>query len=111
MTKYTLPDLDYDFARLMELGLSIRLGPAPTQSAFIDLLFNGLYGISPTSAQTQVVSNLLKGMSQTQLAVMSVQNEKPYLLNAALNVEWESQINLKLIGLVNNGFEYVVFGS
>lgn len=108
---YYMDDLDYDFARLMELGLSIRLGPAPTQSAFIDLLFNGLYGISPTTAQTQVVSNLLKGMSQTQLAVMSVQNEKPYLLNAALNVEWESQINLKLIGLVNNGFEYVVFGS
>ena len=108
---YYMDDLDYDFARLMELGLAIRLGPTPSQSAFIDLLFTGLYGISPTSAQTQVVSNLLKGMSQTQLAVMSVQYEKPYLLNAALNVEWDSQINLKLVGLANNGFEYIVFGS
>ena len=106
-----MDDLDYDFSRLMELGLAIRLGAAPTQSAFIDLLFTGLYGKSPTSAQTQVAINLLKSMSQTQLAVMSVQYEKPYLLNAALNVEWESQINLKLVGLTNNGFEYIVFGS
>ena len=108
---YYMDDLDYDSARLMELGLAIRLGAASTQSAFIDLLFTSLYGKSPTSAQTQVVSNLLKGMSQTQLAVMSVQYEKPYLLNAALNVDWDSQINLELMGLANNGFDYVVFGS
>ena len=108
---YYMDGLDYDAARLMELGLAIRLGAAPTQSAFIDLLFTGLYGKSPTSAQTQVVSNLLKGMSQTQLAVMSVQYDKPYLLNAALNVDWNSQINLELMGLANSGFEYVVFGS
>ena len=108
---YYMDDLDYDAARLMELGLAIRLGAAPTQSAFIDLLFTGLYGKSPTSAQTQVVSNLLKGMSQTQLAVMSVQYDKPYLLNAALNVDWNSQINLELMGLASSGFEYVVFGS
>jgi hypothetical protein len=57
------------------------------------------------------VSNLLKGMSQTQLAVMSVQHDRPYLLNAALNVDWNSQINLELMGLANSGFEYVVFGS
>lgn len=108
---YYMDDLDYDFSRLMELGLAIRLGAAPTQSAFIDLLFSGLYGKSPTSAQTQVVSNLLKGMSQTQLAVMSVQYEKPYLLNAALNVDWESKISTELVGLANSGFEYIVFGS
>jgi hypothetical protein len=108
---YYMDDLDYDAARLMELGLAIRLGAAPTQSAFIDLLFTGLYGISPTSAQKQVVSNLLKGMSQTQLAVMSVQYDKPYMLNAALNVDWNSQINLELMGLASSGFEYVVFGS
>ena len=108
---YYMDDLDYDFSRLMELGLAIRLGAAPTQSAFIDLLFSGLYGKSPTSAQTQVVSNLLKGMSQTQVAVMSVQYEKPYLLNAALNVDWESQISTELVGLANSGFEYIVFGS
>lgn len=108
---YYMDDLDYDFSRLMELGLAIRLGAAPTQSAFIDLLFSGLYGKSPTSAQTQVVSNLLKGMSQTQVAVMSVQYEKPYLLNAALNVDWESKISTELVGLANSGFEYIVFGS
>ena len=50
-------------------------------------------------------------MSQTQLAVMSVQYEKPYLLNAALNVDWDSHIILELMGLANNGFDYVVFGS
>jgi len=108
---YYMDDLDYDPARLMELGLAIRLGPTTAESAFIDLLFTGLYGITPTSSQAQVVSTLLKGMSQTQLAVMSVQYEKPYLLNAALNVDWDSQINLKLIGLANTGFDYVVFGS
>jgi serralysin len=108
---YYMDDLDYDPARLMELGLAIRLGPTPAESVFIDLLFTGLYGITPTISQAQVLSNLLKGMSQTQLAVMSVQYEKPYLLNAALNVEWDSQINLKLIGLANTGFDYVVFGS
>jgi hypothetical protein len=32
-------------------------------------------------------------------------------LNAALNVDWNSQINLELMGLANSGFEYVVFGS
>jgi hypothetical protein len=42
---------------------------------------------------------------------MSVQYEKPYLLNAALNVDWESKISTELVGLANSGFEYIVFGS
>jgi hypothetical protein len=108
---YYMDELSYDFSRLMELGLAIRLGAAPTQSAFIDLLYKGLYGKSPSQAETQVVSNLLKGMSQTQLAVMSVQYDKPYLMNAALNVDLESQINLELVGVAQTGLEYVVFGS
>jgi len=108
---YYMDELSYDFSRLMELGLAIRLGAAPSQSAFIDLLYKGLYGKSPSQAETQVVSNLLKGMSQTQLAVMSVQYDKPYLMNAALNIDLESQINLELVGVAQTGLEYVVFGS
>ena len=108
---YYMDELSYDFSRLMELGLAIRLGAAPTQSAFIDLLYKGLYGKSPSQAEAQVVSNLLKGMSQTQLAVMSVQYDKPYLMNAALNIDLESQINLELVGVAQTGLEYVVFGS
>jgi|LauGreDrversion2_2_1035103.scaffolds.fasta_scaffold03869_2 hypothetical protein len=108
---YYMDELSYDFSRLMELGLAIRLGAAPSQSAFIDLLYKGLYGKTPSQAEAQVVSNLLKGMSQTQLAVMSVQYDKPYLMNAALNVDLESQINLELVGVAQTGLEYVVFGS
>jgi len=108
---YYMDELSYDFSRLMELGLAIRLGAAPSQSAFIDLLYKGLYGKSPSQAEAQVVSNLLKGMSQTQLAVMSVQYDKPYLMNAALNIDLESQINLELVGVAQTGLEYVVFGS
>lgn len=106
---YYVDELAYDFSRLMELGLTIRLGAAPSQAAFIDLLYTGLYGKSPTTAEVQVVSNLLKGMSQTQLAVMSVQYDRPYLMNAALNIDQESQINLELMGLAQTGLEYVVF--
>jgi hypothetical protein len=108
---YYMDELSYDFSRLMELGLAIRLGAAPSQSAFIDLLYKGLYGKTPSQAEAQVVSNLLKGMSQTQLAVMSVQYDKPYLMNAALNIDLESQINLELVGVAQTGLEYVVFGS
>lgn len=108
---YYMDELAYDFSRLMELGLTIRLGAAPTQAAFIDLLYTGLYGKSPTTAEVQVVSNLLKGMSQTQLAVMSVQYDKPYLMNAALNIDQESQINVELMGLAQTGLEYVVFNG
>jgi hypothetical protein len=106
---YYMDELAYDFSRLMELGLTIRLGAAPSKAAFIDLLYTGLYGKSPTTAEVQVVSNLLKGMSQTQLAVMSVQYDRPYLMNAALNIDQESQINLELMGLAQTGLEYVVF--
>ena len=108
---YYMDELAYDFSRLMELGLTIRLGAAPSQSAFIDLLYTGLYGKSPTTAEVQVVSNLLKGMSQTQLAVMSVQYDKPYLMNAALNIDLESQINVVLTGVTQTGLEYVVFNT
>jgi hypothetical protein len=108
---YYMDELAYDFSRLMELGLAIRLGAAPTQSAFIDLLYTGLYGKSPTTAEVQVVSNLLKGMSQTQLAVMSVQYDKPYLMNAALNIDLESQINVLLTGVAQTGLEYIVFNT
>ena len=108
---YYMDELAYDFSRLMELGLTIRLGAAPTQAAFIDLLYTGLYGKSPTTAEVQVVSNLLKGMSQTQLAVMSVQYDKPYLMNAALNIDLESQINVVMTGVAQTGLEYVIFNT
>jgi len=108
---YYMDELVYDFSRLMELGLTIRLGAAPSQSAFIDLLYTGLYGKSPTTAEVQVVSNLLKGMSQTQLAVMSVQYDKPYLMNAALNIDLESQINVVMTGVAQTGLEYVIFNT
>jgi hypothetical protein len=87
------------------------LGPTPSQSAFIDLLYSGLYGKAPTPTEVQKISNLLKGMSQTQLAVMSVQYDKPYLMNVALNIDSESQINLELMGVAQTGLEYVVFNS
>jgi hypothetical protein len=108
---YYMDELNYDFSRLMELGLAIRLGPTPSQSAFIDLLYSGLYGKAPTPTEVQKISNLLKGMSQTQLAVMSVQYDKPYLMNVALNIDSESQINLDLMGVAQTGLEYVVFNS
>lgn len=108
---YYMDELAYDFSRLMELGLTIRLGAAPSQSAFINLLYTGLYEKSPTTAEVQVVSNLLKGMSQTQLAVMSVQCDKPYLMNAALSIDLESQINVVMTGVAQTGLEYVIFNT
>jgi hypothetical protein len=43
--------------------------------------------------------------------VMSVQYDKPYLMNVALNIDSESEINLALMGVAQTGLEYFVFNS
>jgi len=83
--------------QLMAVGLQHVLGDKPGKERVIELLFTGLFGRGPTTAETASLVGLLNQHTPAQLAVLAAELPGPNL------------VNLELIGVTQHGLDYTLF--
>lgn len=97
---HCMDDLHYNYADLMQLAISTRLGPNATNAQVVDLLYTNVVGQAPDAATRKAFVDLLDNHTYTvaSLGVLAADTD--------LN-----KTNINLVGLSQMGLEYVAFGS
>jgi len=80
-------DLGIGQATLMQAALEARLGPSPTNTAVVNLLWTNLFGVGAPAAELQAFAGLIANgtFTQSSLAMAAAEVE----INLA-NIDWES---------------------
>ena len=86
------------YENLMQLAIDARLGAGASHQAVVDLLYTNVVGVAPPEADRAYFVGLLdsKAFTVAGLGVMAADTD--------LN-----KVNIDLVGLANQGLEYVPF--
>lgn len=96
---YFMDQLDYSYARLMQLALDVRLGANPSHERLVDLLYTNVIGTAPDAAtRKEYVDMLVQGVVTP--VTLSI---------AAANTDF-NKANIDLVGLAQTGLAYFQYG-
>lgn len=90
--------LHYNYADLMQLAITAKLGTTPTSAQVVDLLYTNVVGQAPDATTQKIFADLLDNHTYTvgSLGVLAADTD--------LN-----KVNINLIGLNQSGLEYLSF--
>ena len=93
-------DLHYSYADLMQLAIAAKLGANPSSGQVVDLLYTNVVGQAPDALTRKAFSDLLDNQTFTvgSLGVLAAETD--------LN-----KTNINLVGLMQTGLEYAVWGA
>jgi serralysin len=75
---------NYSLEQIMAVGIKHVLGDNPNRVQVIDLLYSGLFGKSPTAAETSSLVGLLDQYTPSKLAVLATELNEPNLVKTVL---------------------------
>lgn len=91
-------ELHYNYADLMQLAITAKLGATPTSAQVVDLLYTNVVGQAPDAITRKAFADLLDNNTYTvgSLGVLAADTD----LNKA---------NINLVGLMQTGLDYVAY--
>jgi Ca2+-binding RTX toxin-like protein len=91
-------DLHYNYADLMQLAITAKLGATPTSAQVVDLLYTNVVGQAPDATTQKAFADLLDNHTYTvgSLGVLAADTD----LNKS---------NINLVGLMQTGLDYVAY--